>query len=280
MNNKFSNFKFNVVIPTFRRPYDLIRTVDSFLRAFDGFDVEFYVVNNDLNPISLNFKSEKVFILNCLINGPSQARNLAISKMRPCDWVWFADDDLYIFDEIGLRLTFEEDCPDLINFTTFYSNNIFFKIKKKFSKDYRLFNNKINNTYKLSGGNFICKYNLAVDVKWDDSYLGYSYGEDICFGLDVLRSGKYSTVFDPSCIIYHYGLYRKMTSSFLKKQLLGCLYIEKKYNINYFNPYLFFIKVFIYSTLDFFKILELYRNNVNKEYLEVIESYNSLNENR
>lgn len=264
--------KVNIIIPTFKRDRILKSTIDSFIRVLEGYDYHIYVVNNNDYDLSMNL--QRLTVLKGVENGPTHARNLAVEQMRLCDWVWFADDDLYIYDDLPLRSLREYSKSNLglVNFSTRLRSDRRLICKK----DTRFNNSRSYNSIHISGGNMICAYKLAKEIKWDINFKGYSYGEDLAFGLEIINSGKFITMFEPEIIVRHFGENREITKLFLKKQLSGLIYLSKKYSMKLFRPITFFLKVLYYTPFSFFTFIVLYLNLRSKTATEVVTFSNDL----
>lgn len=92
-----SDISFSVVIPTFRRPKLLIRSLQSVVAQLEDTD-EIIVVNDDtLADVSLDLslvehKDKIKIVTNQFESGPAGARNFGVS-LSNCNYIMFLDDD-------------------------------------------------------------------------------------------------------------------------------------------------------------------------------------------
>lgn len=82
---------FSIVIPTYNRPAELKRAIDSVLRQ-SFTDYEVIVVNNGETPIENIYNSNKISILREEKKGGNYARNRGIAEAKS-DFICFLDDD-------------------------------------------------------------------------------------------------------------------------------------------------------------------------------------------
>lgn len=264
--------KINVVIPTYNRLKLLDQTVDSILRNYIGRDVLIYIINN-YSEHNIVYDNNQIVVLRGEVNGPCHARNLALKSMRFCDWVWFADDDIYVYDDMVYRIL--EECK---------YNVITFKTVRKFGfLNVRLFNNDLRKSdmpndevQMVSGGNFAIKFSLAQSIIWDVKYMGYSYGEDVIYGHEVVSRGE-KILYLPSVQVYHFGLNRKWNNSAALRQIYGTLYVNKVLGKKQLSYIRIFLKLLRYGQfVNIILFLFIFMKMSRRDSISCINEYNKI----
>jgi len=236
-------FKLNVIVPTYNNTVKLIAAVDSILKGSANFDALVYIVDNNIpagNPgVADNYFKDhsQIEVIAGERNGPCQARNLAVSRMRCADFVFFLDDDVIVpVDYFGRAIdSFQKTNSDAITFNTFlYYGRVWGRIKKMLAyllyfgeiHDPRGLVNYVSKCNVVSGGNFAIKGNLADRIFWDEAYEGYSFAEDVDYGIRASRVINLN--YDPSVNLYHNSVTKANSSKDLERRFLGLSYVLKK----------------------------------------------------
>ncbi len=227
-----------------------------------------YVVDNNIPagrpcvPQSYFSDQTCVTLLEGHINGPCQARNLAITCMRPAEYVFFLDDDITVpFGYFELAIdSFRKSGGDIITFNTYKISNpviasarrlIIFLIFCGAISDPRGLVKKVAKCNVVSGGNFAIKGEIVSRILWDEGYLGYSFGEDVDYGV---RASKILTIlYDPSVNLNHHSMLKNSNESDLLKRYFGLAYVLKK-NFSFSS-----LMIINYGFVIFLKSLFLFR---------------------
>ena len=229
------DLKVNIIIPTYRRFELLNVTVDSFCRELVGLDWIIYVVNN--YPVEkIIFQDDRIVVLDNFKNGPCQARNLALEKMRKdADVIWYADDDLFISNLDPLISFMNQNLFDCISFSTLGMRSHRANRVLKSIFWYLIGEEPL----RFSGGNSICVPSVA-NTKWDESYFGYSFGEDVEYGYRLVQSGfRLGNMISPKVV--HFGDYRKSHNKSLHQKIVSGIYCTKLYRINKRRWYVYYL---------------------------------------
>jgi glycosyltransferase involved in cell wall biosynthesis len=178
--------KINIIIPTYKRPDDLLVTIDSFIRELSGTDYWIYIIDNDPASRLKDVETPRVTIEKGKINGPCQARNQAIDYMRPgADYIWYADDDIFVHNIAPIKTILNRNDLDVISFGTMGQNdrkfqrNMIKRIMSSILPDFKT---------QLSGGNCIVKQK-TTSIKWCDLYTCYSNSEDVEYAFRLQKKG-------------------------------------------------------------------------------------------
>lgn len=223
----------SIIIPTYNR----LKKLNKFLSTLDLFapedwHIEVIIIDNygNLTMGDLSCTRAKLKLKKGLVNGPCQARNLAVQYVsQATDWIWYADDDVELLD--ASLFYFLGKYANHGNIYTF-SMTVDLKGASKLSslcnnltllslgKDRRSGSKRRVTSFHLSGGNFVIHYNNLKLCRWDERYNKYSFGEDLDFGL-MLRSTGLTIYYEPAVTFYHNQDQRVINNGTTKRDILG-----------------------------------------------------------
>jgi GT2 family glycosyltransferase len=197
-----------------------------------------------------------VTILKSKKNSPCAARNEALKEMQPCDFVYFCDDDIVVSHNIidqfcNLHAIIGEAA---YNFSTYGIRRI----------DQVKFINKLQSKSKydriayLSGGNCIISYEVAKEIQWPDSYLGYAHAEDLRFANKIRRNG-HSIICLNEVKVTHLGDLRKRTYQDMLKELLGILIFSTEYKKFYIHQRISLLVKLVLKCIIHSGLMETYK---------------------
>jgi len=254
----------NIIIPTFRRREELLETVDSLERALSGIDYHVYVINNNninlhefigLN-LDVSIWGARVTILDSCENGPCQARNLGVRMMRDADLVWFADDDLHVYDIYPIYRIEDFPANSVFNFCTVQPNRSSFKLLST-DKRHKVKDPALNIRY-ISGGNCVLRAELAKRLTWDESFTGYSFNDDTDFALQIM-SLKHPIIQLGDTFVKHYGRERRHDIAMIRRQFLSLCYLNFKHDLGVAN---YLTSIFIYTVKSVRKLNKYYASDI------------------
>ena len=254
------------IVPTYGRKNPLLETIKSVIDALQFAKVEYQIiiVDNNTEKSFSNFAKKVANDFNCEylfsnINGPCQARNLAVFNYRLTEFYSFLDDDIYLYSDYysnALSLISKDSNIDIIVGRTMNSSASLTSFIFVPFMDPRNSNKFKSNIWHVSGGNFFSKSYVLNKILFDENYFGYSYAEDLDFGFRAKNIGC-TIVYSPAIRMLHFSsnLGRNLDKEVLEK-IIGFSYFWKK---NFKNKYVFFYLLRILSFLSSFASLKKFR---------------------
>lgn len=239
-----SNITLNLVVPTFKNYSKLSNAIYSMIEATSEYDCLIYIVDNNI-PAGLDPVAERLFsghpnivLIDGDENGPCQARNKAVRLMRNAEYVFFLDDDVVISrDYIHASLSAFEKQSDAgaITFNSYLESSLFRSVLR-FLLIRLLFWGRVRDPRGIarsrvscnvvSGGNFAIRGKFIDAVSWDENYKGYSFAEDVDFGIRATKA--MSVYYDPEVNLIHDTVLKNESDADILKRYLGYCYVVKK----------------------------------------------------
>ncbi|MDH7944929.1 glycosyltransferase [Pseudohongiella sp. SYSU M77423] len=234
----------NLVVPTFKNSSKLVNAIYSMIDATSDYDCVIYIVDNNvpagLDPIAQDLFSgyPNIVVLNGDENGPCQARNKAVRLMRFADYVFFLDDDVVInrdYIHLSLRAFEKQLDAGAITFNSYLVSSPLRSIFRSLLISL-LFLGRIRDPRGIarsrvpcnvvSGGNFAIRGEFVDTVNWDESYKGYSFAEDVDFGIRATR--EMNIYYEPDVNLIHDTVLKNESDTDILRRYLGYCYVVKK----------------------------------------------------
>lgn len=239
-----SNTTLNLVVPTFKNYSKLANAIYSMIDATSEYDCFIYIVDNNvpagLDPIAeqLFSRHPNIVVINGDENGPCQARNKAVRLMRYAEYIFFLDDDVVIsrdYIDLSLRAFEKQSDAGAITFNSFLESSPF-RSTFRFLLISVLFLGTIRDPRGMarrrvpcnvvSGGNFAIRGKYIGTVSWDENYKGYSFAEDVDFGIRATR--EMNVYYDPEVNLIHDTVLKNDSDADILRRYLGYCYVVKK----------------------------------------------------
>jgi len=241
-----SHLSFSVVIPTFRRPQLLTRSLKSVVTQLEDSD-EIIVVNDDritdvlLDPSLVEYKSKIKIITNQFERGPAGARNFGVSHST-CTHIMFLDDDDVMqngyLSSVKLSLRQNSDAgyggAQMQRAKSDYSDE--FWLHPKEAEIGKIVKKPMDVLFGAGCGMWI-ERELFMQVRGFNEELINSEDNDLCMrlfgsGVKCLRyHGKWIYVFDR-----HIADHPNITSTVQIEDKLKCWWLVYISSRRYFNP--------------------------------------------
>ena len=242
-----SDISFSVVIPTFRRPKLLIRSLQSVVAQLEDTD-EIIVVNDDrIADVSLDLslaehKDKIKIVTNQFERGPAGARNFGVS-LSNCNYVMFLDDDDVMQNgylsslKLSLKLNWDAGYGGAqIERKKLEDTNDLWRQHKE-PEGGKIVNKPIDVLFGAGCGMWV-KRGLFTQIGGFNEKLINSEDNDLCVrlfgsGVKCLRyNGKWIYVFD-----HHTDEEANITSTVPIEDKLECWWLVYLNNRHFFNPF-------------------------------------------
>ena len=199
----------SIIIPTYDRPNDIRRTVNSILSLNITIGYEILIINDKPKSIVANFENAKIIVINNEENlGRSKSRNKG-ANLAKGDILFFIDDDIEVKENLfvkhiqSLKQNYDAAFSNVVNVRTdgkiSHLNN-FLNTRGANKKD---FEKNFKSNYFTSAFCSIKRDFFDKIGKFDENFSGYGW-EDPELGLRIERnSGKIKFLETDKLIHYH-----------------------------------------------------------------------------